>query len=271
MNTNRFWICMALMGASLFQPLAADQQTGYWQTVGEAYELNGDRLLYSEAHCVSENENSREVIYRDGEGHLIARKFVDYQTGNVTPSFVQHNILAGESLKVELQDRTLTMSVLDTESQPLKVTNAETSQTLPIVIDAGFDHFIQENWNELTVGQNKSFQFPLPARASLVNLRISPTTCSYDTDVDQCFRLDVDNWLLRMLVKPIELGYDAELRRLTRYRGLSNIEDDAGKGMTVDIRYQYQDEASQQCVVDHRVADGIDFQLARHADGVKVR
>lgn len=271
MNTNRFWIGTALVGASLFQPLAAEQEAGRWQTVGKAYELNGDGLLYTEAHCVSENEKSREVIYRDGEERLIARKIVDYQTGNTTPGFVQHNIPAGQSLKVELQDQTLTMSLLDTESQPLKVTNAEASQKLPIVIDAGFDYFIQENWNELTDGQNITFQFPLPARASLVNLRISPATCSYDTEVDQCFRLDVDNWLLRMLVKPIELGYDAELRRLTRYRGLSNIEDSAGKGMTVDIRYLYEDGAEQSCVVDHRLAEGIDFELARNANGVDIQ
>ena len=108
---------VGFLSASLFQPLAAEQLDGHWQTVGKAYELNGDRLLYSEAHCVSDNLGSREVTYRDEEGRLIARKLIDYQSGSITPSFVQHNISAGESLKVELQDQTLTMSLLDTESR----------------------------------------------------------------------------------------------------------------------------------------------------------
>ena len=44
-----------------------------------------------------------------------------------------------------------------------------------------------------------------------------------------------------MVVKPIELGYDPELRRLTRFRGLSNIGDENGNGLVVDIKYDYQD------------------------------
>ena len=79
------------------------------------------------------------------------------------------------------------------------------------------------------------------------SLRIQALGCSYPTQTDQCFRLDVANWLLRILVKPIELGYDAEARRLTRFRGLSNIGDANGDGLVVDIRYDYEDLGVQAC------------------------
>ena len=46
-----------------------------------------------------------------------------------------------------------------------------------------------------------------------------------------------------MLASPIELGYDSTLMRLSRYRGLSNINDDNGDGLVVDIKYQYQEAA----------------------------
>ena len=53
-----------------------------------------------------------------------------------------------------------------------------------------------------------------------------------------------------MLVTPIELGYDAKLKRLTRYRGLSNIGDGKGEGLVVDIRYNYQDVPAKACSVN---------------------
>ena len=46
---------------------------------------------------------------------------------------------------------------------------------------------------------------------------------------------------------PIELGYDAELKRLVRYRGLSNIGDGKGQGQVVDIRYRYEDLPQEAC------------------------
>ena len=80
----------------------------------------------------------------------------------------------------------------------------------------------------LLAGQGMRFQFPFAARESLFALRISSSHCSYDSGADQCFRLELDNWILRALLDPIELGYDASLKRLARYRGLSNIGDANG-------------------------------------------
>jgi hypothetical protein len=52
---------------------------------------------------------------------------------------------------------------------------------------------------------------------------------------------------LRILVKPIELGYDKEARRLTRFRGLSNIGDANGNGLVVDIKYDHRDSNPEIC------------------------
>ena len=117
----------------------------------------------------------------------------------------------------------------------------------PLVIDAGFDAFVTANWDSLVAGRDKRFQFPVAARETLVDLRIESAQCSYDTQTDQCFRLEVDNWLLSMLVDSIELGYDTGLRRLTRFRGVSNISDGSGAGQVVDIHYKYRDLADLQC------------------------
>jgi hypothetical protein len=186
-------------------------------TVGMAYDLKTDELLYSETHCVSEDSAKREVLYKDAEGKLMASKLLDYSSGATTPSFVQHNLYSSEFIEVGFEQGMVSMAIIDADSREiLKSRQAQPSQNLPIVIDAGFDSFVRQHWDSLVAGESHEFQFPLADRETLVELRIQTLGCSYSSQTDQCFRLDVANWLLRILVKPIELGYDKEARRLTR-------------------------------------------------------
>ena len=232
------------------------------QTIGKAFDLKSDEPLYSETHCLSSDALAHEVIYRNVDGQLIAHKILSYMSGPMTPSFVQRNYYSQESIEVELTQDKLTMTIRDEKSAgPGKVVSAQPGASLPVVIDAGFDEFVTRNWDSLVGGENKSFQFPLAARASLVKLRIKPTSCTYASETDQCFRLELNNWFLRMLVAPIELGYDAKLKRLTRYRGLSNIGDGKGEGLVVDIHYSYQDIPAETCAVN-------DLELTGKAAGL---
>ena len=254
MNTGTRIKCCSMVAIALFSgvmmPFAYANDI-VAQTIGEAFDLKSDEPLYSETHCLSDDALAREVIYRDVEGQLIAHKTLSYSTGPTTPSFVQRNFYSQESIEVELKQDEVTMTVKDENSSgPGKVISTRPSANLPVVIDAGFDAFVTGNWDGLLAGENKSFQFPFAARESLVKLRIKPTSCTYDTESDQCFRLEMNNWFLRMLVAPIELGYDAKLKRLTRYRGLSNIGDGKGEGLVVDIRYNYQDVPAEACSVN---------------------
>ena len=75
------------------------------------------------------------------------------------------------------------------------------------IIDAGFDEFVRNHWDSLVAGEKKRFLFPFAERDSLVELRIKPAACNYPTETDQCFKLELSNWFVRMLVKPIELGF----------------------------------------------------------------
>lgn len=244
-----------LLLAAVCGPLAASGNIG--DTVGLAYDLQSGELLYRETHCISSDGFDREVIYQDPDDQLLARKLLDYSTGITTPSFVQYNHYSGESIEVGLDRGAVSMKVTDGDrSAADKAILVQPGEALPVVIDAGFDGFVREHWDELVAGAKREFQFPYADRQDLVELRIQPLTCSYETQTDQCFRLDLANWLLRILVKHIELGYDAESRRLTRYRGLSNIGDANGKGQVVDIRYRYDDIAPQACQIgDHRMTE----------------
>lgn len=245
-KTNRGWRLLLLVCLAAAPSVYAVENGG--RVVGEAHDLESDELLYREIYCANGNPDEMEVIYRDEAGGLIARKVLDYGSGATTPSFVQRNLYSSEIIEVELQDSKVSMTVLDAvNSEPKRTSSTQTDGKLPVVIDAGFDEFVRDHWDSLVAGEKKRFLFPFAERDSLVELRIKPASCNYATETDQCFKLELSNWFVRMLVKPIELGYDPVLRRLTRYRGLSNIGDGKGNGLVVDIRYDYRDVPAHAC------------------------
>jgi hypothetical protein len=227
--------------------------------IGEAYDLESGELLYQETHCVSADRLERKVIYQDVSDNLIALKRLDYRSGATTPSFEQHNLYSRESIEVALVNRDLTMTIRDSVSRkPVKSSSTRAETRAPVVIDAGFDTFIRDNWDSLVQGERLEFQFPVADRANLVDLRLRSRACSYAAETDQCFSLELANWFLRVLVAPVELGYDAGQRRLSRYRGLSNIGDENGQGQVVDIRYNYAE-------VPQRACDSIEQLLTENA------
>lgn len=216
------------------------------QTIGEAFDSISNEPLYSETHCVSPDALFREVIYRNPEEQLIAHKELNYESGPMTPSFEQHNLDAGDSVAVEMQRDKVVITSTGSNGE-VRIASVIPGAQSPIVIDAGFDAFVTGNWDSLVAGEGKRFQFPVAAREMLVELSIESIPCTYSTDTDQCFRLEPDNWFIRMLAEPIELGYDARLQRLSRFRGVSNISDGSGSGLLVDIHYRYDDVAALQC------------------------
>ena len=229
------------------------------RVVGAAFDLDSTAPLYTETHCVSDNALTHDVLYRDMEQELIAHKVLNYSSGPLTPSFVQHNFYSQEVIAVELRQDQLIMTVKAAGNpEPQEFLFPVSQASMPIVIDAGFDNFVTQNWNALVGGQSKQFQFPFAARESLVDLRVKAARCSYSNETDQCFILRLDNWLIGRLVSSIELGYDPVLKRLTRFRGLSNIGDAKGAGQSVDIRYRYQDMTALPCSLDDLKLMGID-------------
>ena len=221
------------------------------RVVGAAFDLDSTAPLYTETHCVSDNALTHDVLYRDMEQELIAHKVLNYSSGPLTPSFVQHNFYSQEVIAVELRQDQLIMTVKAAGNpEPQEFLFPVSQASMPIVIDAGFDNFVTQNWNALVGGQSKQFQFPFAARESLVDLRVKAARCSYSNETDQCFILRLDNWLIGRLVSSIELGYDPVLKRLTRFRGLSNIGDAKGAGQSDDIRYRYEDLSPVACTSD---------------------
>jgi hypothetical protein len=207
-----------------------------WSVVGDAYDRDDRQLLYREYHYYSDDGLDHRVEYKDPQGKLLAEKAVDYRSGPMTPSFKQQSWLYPETLAVSLQARQLLIQYKSGDSESTQAVKRQQ----PLVVDAGFDNYIREHWGQLLTGKVQEFYFPAVTRLSLVTLQVKASRCSYPTESDSCFMINSASWLIRLLLAPIELGYDTDTRRLSRFRGLANLSDEQGRGLEVDINYQYR-------------------------------
>lgn len=211
--------------------LAAEQLV----VVGNAYAIDGSQLEYREFHYYSEDQLDHRVIYQTPDEQPVAIKVLDYRNGLTAPAFRQRGISYAEIIKVEWVGDSLEVNYQQDGKQRQKLIAA----ARPLVVDAGFDHFIRSHWQSLLNGETVDFNFLAVSRLSLIGLQVKKTACHYETAQDQCFQVQPSNWLISLLVDAIELGYNADTRLLSRFRGLGNISNDAGDSLKVDIHYRY--------------------------------
>ena len=183
--------------------------------IGSAYDLETGEQLYSEQHFCVETAQNCTVLYRDTEGVLVADKELDYSSSLLAPALEINDYRRDEFVR------------LNSSSDPR------------VVVDAGFDNFVRSRWDTLAGGGSVEFPFLVVGREDPLNMR---AVNSDDADCiagELCLRVELESWLLRMVVAPVRLTYDRDSRRLLRFRGISNIRSPSGKTQQVDIRYSY--------------------------------
>lgn len=209
--------------------------------IGEAFSLKNDRLLYREYHQF--NGNQHVVIYKDRDGSEFSRKTVDYSISQQAPSFTQHNQWSGETIAVDYHAGTISLNYRNSRD------NTNTSEQLTsnktLIIDAGFNRYIQNNWQALLDGKSTVFDFALADRQDLIALEIARSDCkkrlaNKTSAADKvCFSIGANNRLIRWLIGSLDLVYSKDTKQLLRFTGLANINDQQGAGLKVDIHYYY--------------------------------
>ena len=236
------WLWLSLLFSLLFN--AACLAEAKPDVIGEAFamdgsvdEKSGEQLLYRELHYYSDDGLKHDVVYQLPDGAELAKKTVDYQFGLTTPQFQQTNNLNGEFIAVDWQSDRLLMQYRELTGDETQVQLVSPRDAL--VIAAGFDHFIRENWQALMDDQRLYFYCAVAARQQLVRLTVKKTDCSNRNKNDVCFEATIGNIFLRWLVDSIEVAYDRRQKQLTRFVGVGNITDQDGNSLVVDIRYRY--------------------------------
>jgi hypothetical protein len=208
---------------------------------GEAYDLKTGKYLYSENHEeISKNGNpvTSTVYYKDENEKVIAKKTVFYEKSVIAPSYALEDFRDGykEGAKYD-EDGKLVLFTQKNSKSSLRQTKISPKQ--PIVMDQGFDKFIQKKWNELQSGGVVYFQLPSPSQQDVFAFRVSKISKEKFLNKESyLFKVEIDNALFRLVLKPIRLYYDAETKKLLGYIGVSNINDENGKSYNAKILFR---------------------------------
>ncbi|HRP68058.1 MAG TPA: hypothetical protein PLY93_00805 [Turneriella sp.] len=203
---------------------------------GNAYDLNTGNFLYSENHSEF-YENNRHIYsrvsYQYKDGKEFASKFIRFASSKTQPTYELRDLRDGYVEGIKRNKQGTLYYLQKNFKEALNEKKITTPQ--PAVFDAGFDYFVRENFDAICSGINKSFYFAVPSKLDYYKFRLVR-----QNEKPLCrVNLEVQNILLRQLVKPIKLWYDMKTKRLLKYEGISNINGPDSKSLKVRIIFSY--------------------------------
>jgi len=209
---------------------------------GAAYNLKTGKLAYRELFTKLDDVGEVHVNYAKPDGVIFARKTLNYATEVFQPGFEFTDDRDEEVVAATFDaGRLLLTHKLKGDSQTK--TLYETSK---LVIDAGVDAFIQQQWTKLTAGKKVEFEVADPRHMGTEKFVVkeidsSDSPLAYKGALPgwKYFRVDTANKLSSMFAEPMYYAYDPNGLYLMRYQGRSNIDSDTGDAWDVRIEYEY--------------------------------
>ena len=203
---------------------------------GYAEDARSGELIYIEEHerLVDNGQTVTHTIrYRDPQGEIFAEKQLEFGDDYQRPFFSM--VDERRDYSEGLRDTDAGLEVFsyrrgDNRSAVLKQTD--------FVADAGFDRVVEKRWDELVNGKALKFDFLVPARSGTVKFRLKKTgMATYEGKPAVELTLAPANALVRWLVDPIVVLYDAQDKALLKYRGISNLRGPNYKNYDVVIHF----------------------------------
>ena len=234
-NSKRFFSALLFFAGLLlssFGTLAHGEKF-----VGKAVNSEGT-LEYAEYHTVTHSNgkvSESQTMYYDANNNKIGELISEYSFGPQFGSYDFRDIRAQyqDGAKVAV-DRIWLFRKKSPEDviEDTYITKEDNQ-----IVGQGFHQFIVNNLEQIAQGEIFQVRLVLPSRLDQYEFRIRKKKIEGGTIF---IRLEVENWLLRILAPHIDVDYDLKNRHLLRYEGISNLEDTSGKHKKVFITYSYE-------------------------------
>jgi hypothetical protein len=222
-----------------FFPIFAEKPK--YQYFGKAYDLKTGKYVYSDNHqefFQGGKHAYSEISYKDAKGVEFGKKHIEFTPSTVLPSFRTEDFRDGYTEGADVKGNTVKLYFRRKTEDPFG--EKTYSPSLPAVMDGGFDYFVRENWEPLAKGERMAFRFLAPVQ--LDDYPFAVEKIKDDTWKGRqalYLKLEIDNFILKRVVKSFLLVYDYKTKRILQFEGLSNINDDEGKSLKVRIVYDY--------------------------------
>lgn len=242
-----------LLGAVFDGDAAASDPREY---IARAYSVDTGQMLYTEHHREEWNGGELvggEVVYRDAEGTVFARKKLSFERGLFAPSFRMIDERDGFEEGADWTSEGLRLFASRGSDGRSKLIEEPPSTA---VIDAGFHRFMQSLLPQLRAGESGEFSFAVPSFGRFLRFKVEVVerepAIRPAGESPELIRLRMipANALIRLLAEPIELLYDSK-GRLLEFRGVTNIPDNEGERHLARIVFDY---GSGEAVADTGIA-----------------
>ena len=216
------------------EPVRADTLLGF------ARDASSQRYLYTEVHEFQRGPDGEvrtaTTRYHDPQGREMARKSLDYRANRYIPIYKMEMPAQRYSEGISGNGDPVEVFKQDQGKETRKALARDSGLE---AADSGFNHLLLDQLPQLRKGETVSFKLIVAGNTDRFRFRARKVA---DVQVEQeagiQLRVEPDS-LLRLLVDPIDIVYDAKGTRLLRYVGVSNVIDPASGQVykQVSIRY----------------------------------
>lgn len=220
----------------LFSSLAMANTTSY-----EGVATVKGKVVYTEKHQLKLDDKGAivesETTYLDPEGKTVGILKNNYQQSLNVPDHMMDDIRKKNKHGTRLKNNKIELFNQDgDEKEETEIIENKNDKGL-IVASQGLHYYLISNYEKMKTEQKFLLKFLIPGRLDSYKFILSYKGKSKD-GLDE-FEVEIDNWILRMFAPSLILRYQPETKRLIYYKGLSNLSDEKGEMMSVEINYKY--------------------------------
>ena len=213
----------------------AEQQAAI---IGFAYDRSDGQLLYTENHRLrlrGDLITEHVTDYRDAQDKPIASKTMDYSQHAFAPDFELVDQRDGYLEGAKHEAGGYRLYSREKAGAALKETTVKVSAEF--VCDSGFDLYVRARLGTLLSNGEQKFSMAVASEGRVFSFEAELVEKNRVFE-RPAIRIKIQPAsLLRLVVAPIFLTYDAENIELLQYEGLSNIRGSDGKRLDVRIDF----------------------------------
>lgn len=231
----------AVAGLLLALGISSSGATDNLSRIGYAYDRDSRELLYVENHheiYVDDKLFHAWVIYKDTDEQTFATKTVDFSGNRFMPEFSLVNNRTGHQEQTRYLQKGYEVGFAQAHTDTLET--ALLDNAVDGISDAGFDNFIIDHWQEIINGRRFQRYFLVPSMKRFIKFRIYQEAIQEQGDRSfRIIRIEPSNFLVRAIAGTNRLYYDSHRPVLRKFKGVSNLRNQAGKNYRVIIDYDY--------------------------------
>lgn len=226
--------------------LSADSGSLERWALGEVRAREGGSLLYREHHLAPPSGGlPSRVEYRRENGELFAEKTLDHSRSRTAPAIDFRDHRRDVRIVTRYPEGSDTGQLQMAYYPPGdEEPRRKMFETDSLIVDAGFDPFVQQHWKRLLDGERIVADFLVPSRQDTIKVgitKVDKEQCRTAVEGIHCMKVSPAGALrlFSWFVEPIYLAYHPQPLRLVLYQGRGNIPDASGDSRQVRIQYDY--------------------------------